>query len=59
MKEAIAYAQAVLADAERKKAYAKRAKRKRRAHDEALSEYLSSLKKAARKVARASAQSRS
>jgi hypothetical protein len=46
MKEAIAYAQAVLADPERKKLYAKRAKRKhRRAYDEALSEYLRSFKK--------------
>ena len=51
MKEAIAYAQAVLADPERKKAYAKRAKRKkRRAYDEALSEYLRSFKEEARKA---------
>lgn len=51
MKEAIAYAQAVLADPERKKAYAKRAKRKhRRAYDEALSEYLRSFKREARRA---------
>ena len=57
MKEAIAYAQAELADPERKKLYAKRGKRKhRRAYDEALSEYLRSFKKEARK-AKASARS--
>ncbi len=57
MKEAIAYAQAILADPERKKLYAKRAKRKhRRAYDEALSEYLRSFKRDARKAKR-SAQS--
>jgi hypothetical protein len=57
MKEAIAYAQAVLADPERKKEYAKRAKRKhRRAYDEALSEYLRSFKREARR-ARLAAQS--
>jgi hypothetical protein len=45
MKDAIAYAQAVRADPERKKEYARRAKRKhRRAYDEALSEYLRSFK---------------
>ena len=49
MKDAIAYAQAVLADPELKKIYAKRGKRKhRRAYDEALSEYLRSFKKKAR-----------
>lgn len=49
MKEAIAYAQAVLADPERKKIYAKRGKRKhRRAYDEALSEYLRSFKRQGR-----------
>ena len=54
MKEAIAYAQAVLADPERKKDYAKRAKRKkRRAYDEALSEYLRSFKEEARRAERA------
>ena len=48
MKEAIAYAQAVLADPERKKIYAKRGKRKhRRAYDKALSEYLRSFKREA------------
>ena len=51
MKDAIAYAQAVLADPERKKEYAKRAKRKhRRAYDEALSEYLRSFKREARRA---------
>jgi hypothetical protein len=59
MKEAIAYAQAVLADPERKKAYAKRAKRKhRRAYDEALSEYLQSFKRQAWEAAKASNISR-
>ena len=54
MKEAIAYAQAVLADPERKKIYAKRGKRKhRRAYDEALSEYLRSFKREARRAERA------
>jgi hypothetical protein len=53
MKEAIAYAQAILADPEKKKIYAKRAKRKkRRAYDEALSEYLKSFKTEARRAAR-------
>lgn len=51
MKDAIAYAQAILADPEKKKIYAKRGKRKhRRAYDEALSEYLRSFKKEARKA---------
>jgi hypothetical protein len=49
MKDAIAYAQAILADPEKKKIYAKRGKRKhRRAYDEALSEYLRSFKKQGR-----------
>jgi hypothetical protein len=53
MKEAIAYAQAILADPERKKIYAKRAKRKkRRAYDEALAEYLNAAKNDARRAAR-------
>ncbi len=51
MKEAIAYARAILADPEKKKIYAKRAKRKhRRAYDEALSEYLNSFKREARRA---------
>ncbi|MGE5373982.1 MAG: hypothetical protein ACM3XO_02920 [Bacteroidota bacterium] len=53
MKEAIAYAQAILADPERKKIYAKRAKRKkRRAYDEALAEYLNAAKNEARRATR-------
>ena len=54
MKEAIAYAQAILADPDLKKKYAKRAKKKhRRAYDEALSEYLRSFKREARRAAQA------